>query len=219
MKGNNSIFHSLIKNNEGNVLIMAAFFIVVLFALGGAGLDFGRAYLVKMKSQQASDAAALAGANPALTNPSHADREKTATMYYNLNFPEHYLGVERPQFDFGPESTVNVTAGNSATMDTNFIRTMGNQFNTLNISTQSKVDIASNNPKYDVILVLDTSDSMDWTFAGTMCDSTKLPPVDEAHRCNNGEPGNLSPNYCYDSAKDFADALNISHSSHAARVR
>jgi len=199
MKRKNTIFCSLMNNNEGSVLIMAAFFIVVLFALGGAGLDFGRAYLVKMKSQQASDAAALAGANPALPNPTYDDRKKTATMYYNLNFPENYLGVKRPEFLFGQDSTVNVTAGNSAAMNTNFIRTMGSQFDTLNVSTQSKVDIAANNPKYDVILVLDTSDSMDWMFDGTMCDSAGL----SVPTCNNGSPGDTNPDYCYSGTYNY----------------
>lgn len=169
MKNKNSIFRSLLNNNEGNILIMAAFFIVVLFALGGAGVDFGRAYLVKMKSQQASDAAALAAANPALQNPSDADRLKTANMYYNLNFPATYLGVSRPPLKFTP-GTVNLSVENSAAMGTSFIRTMGSQFDTLNVSAKSKVNIAVGNPKYDVILVLDTSDSMDWTFDGQMCD-------------------------------------------------
>lgn len=203
MKSKNSIFRSLKDNNEGGVLIMAAFFIVVLFALGGAGVDFGRAYLIKMKSQQASDAAALAAANVAKQNPTKDDREATAQMYYNLNFPATYLGVARPPMKFTP-GDVSLSVENKTAMNTNFIRTMGSQFDTLNVSTQSKVNIASGDPKYDVILVLDSSDSMDWTFDGTMCDSSNKPPADEDDACNDGtDEENTDTNYCYNPDNNY----------------
>lgn len=203
MKNKSNILGCLKNNNEGGVLIMAAVFIVVLFALGGAGVDFGRAYLLKMKAQQASDAAALAAANVAKQDPTDSDRKKTAEMYYNLNFPETYLGVARPPMKFTP-GTTNVAVENSAAMDTNFIRTMGSQFNSLSVSTGSKVNIASTDPRYDVILVLDSSDSMDWTFDGSKCDSTQKPPVKPELSCNDGtDPTNTATNYCYNSSGNY----------------
>ncbi len=198
MKSNKGVIRSFRDNNEGGVLIMAAFFIVVLVALGGAGIDFGRAYLLKMKSQQASDAAALAAANPAGFNPSADDRKKAAEMYYNLNFPATYLGVKRPPLEYDPNS-VSITVGNGASMNTNFISTMGSQFNNLKVSSRSRVNIASGEPRYDVILVFDTSDSMDWTFGGEKCGSNGL--VTPA--CNDGDVNNPSTNYCYSSSSNY----------------
>lgn len=179
-----------LRNQEGGVMIMMAAFIVVLFALSGAGFDFGRAYLVKMKAQQAADSAALAGANPATKNPKDKDRLRSAQLYYNLNYPDTYMGVSRPVMNYTP-TDLNISVSNTANVNSNFIGVLGTKFNKLGVGSGSKVDIETKDPQYDVILILDVSDSMDWMFDGAMCAEDGSTP------CNNGEVGNSNPKYCY----------------------
>lgn len=193
--GNRSSFR---QNNEGNVIIMTAFSIILLFALGGAALDFGRAYLVKMKTQQALDAAAIAAANPPIDNPTPKQRKEIAELYYNLNFPETYLGVKRPPItpDLARGNNVlNVAFNADADVNTNFIRTMGSNLDKLKVSAASTANIAKAAPKYNVILVLDTSDSMDWKFDGTMCGADGMPGCDNAST----DPAKL----CYSKSSDY----------------
>ncbi len=153
----------LFRKNDGNVIIMVAVFILLIFAIGGAGVDFGRAQLVQMKEQQASDAAALAAAtilDKNTNDPSEdAVRSAAAYRYYNLNFPATYLGVARntPNYVFDKASG-NITVGNTQNVTTNYITTMGRS--NLDVGASTKVNIPSKNlPDFDVVMVVDESGS------------------------------------------------------------
>lgn len=154
---------SLFRKNDGNVIIMVAVFILLIFAIGGAGVDFGRAQLVQMKEQQASDAAALAAATILDKNTNDpaedAVRSAAAYRYYNLNFPATYLGVARntPNYVFDKASG-NITVGNSQNLTTNYITTMGRS--NLDVAARTKVNIPNKNlPDFDVVMVIDVSGS------------------------------------------------------------
>jgi|CXWL01.1.fsa_nt_gi Flp pilus assembly protein TadG len=163
MKKHIKILLSLGRANEGGVLIMVGVFILIIFAIGGAGIDFGRAQLLQMKEQQASDAAALAAANildKDTTNPNEATiREDAARRYYNLNFPTNYLGVARttPQYSFDKASG-DIIVSNSENIKTNYITTMGRS--DLTVAARTKVNIPNKNiPDFDVVMVIDESGS------------------------------------------------------------
>ncbi len=188
---------ALLSDNEGSTLIMVGVFMLTIFAIIGAGVDFGRAQLVKMKIQQATDMAALAAANPPIASPTIDDRQAIANMYYNLNFPAVYLGVKRPPLNFESNNVLNVSANSSANLDTNFIRILGQ--NTVNVSSGSKVDIGIKNPRYDAMLVLDVSDSMDWKFNGDKCDYKGESPCNN----NDGNVDTVGKLFCYDRASNY----------------
>lgn len=86
-----------LKDESGQVLVLAAIAMVVLIALTGFALDVGRAYLVQRQLQAATDAAALAGA---------------------LELPDSTLATQVAR-DYGPEPAKRNTlrSNDNATID------------------------------------------------------------------------------------------------------
>lgn len=145
----------LVREQHGSVLMLTGLAILILFAVAGAGVDFGRQQLVRMKLQNASDAAAVAAAS--LKNATVAEREAIALRYYNLNYPQSFLGVERPDPEIIIGDTISVEA--STVLMANFISNVGVQ--RLEAEGRTVVNASSNSSQnYDVILVMDNSSSM-----------------------------------------------------------
>lgn len=145
------------KNDQrGNVLMLTGLAILILFAVAGAGVDFGRQQLVRMKLQNASDAAAIAAASlPEST--SVEQRRAVALRYFNLNFPSTYLGIARPTPNIQIGDQIIVDAGTS--FETNFISNVDVQ--RLEAQGRTVVDRTTQAASiYDVILVMDNSGSM-----------------------------------------------------------
>ncbi len=156
------IIKSLKNNEQGSVLIMAAVFIMMMIAISGAAVDFGRAQLVQMKKQQSADMATLAAANifPEYTADSSkiTIREETAVRYYNLNFPDTYLGVTRkPITPDAKTKNITVTSA-SEVVPTNYINTMGTIG--IKVGADTKVNMPDKDfPDFDVTVVVDESGS------------------------------------------------------------
>lgn len=156
------IIKSLKNNEQGSVLIMAAVFIMMMIAISGAAVDFGRAQLVQMKKQQSADMATLAAANifPEYTADSSkiTIREETAVRYYNLNFPDTYLGVTRkPITPDAKTKNITVTSA-SEVVPTNYINTMGTIG--IKVGADTKVNMPDKDfPDFDVVVVVDESGS------------------------------------------------------------
>lgn len=143
---------------RGSVLMLTGLAILILFAVAGAGVDFGRQQLVRMKLQNASDAAAVAAASmPEGTTVEQ--RRQVALRYYNLNYPASYLGVARPSPNIQIGNQITVDA--SATLATNFIANVGVD----QLASQGRTVVErteARNSVYDVLLVMDNSNSMAW---------------------------------------------------------
>lgn len=150
------LIRTLKHDAHGSVLMLTGLMILFLFAIAGAGVDFGRQQLVRMKLQNASDAAAVAAAS--MPEGVSADqRRQVALRYYNLNYPASYLGVERPSPNIQIGDTIIVDA--TTTLATNFIANVGVQ----QLESRGRTVVDRSAPEttiYDVILVLDNSRSM-----------------------------------------------------------
>ncbi len=169
---------ALKTDQRGNVLMLTGLAILILFAVAGAGVDFGRQQLVRMKLQNASDAAAIAAASlPEST--SAEQRRAVALRYYNLNFPSTYLGVVRPTPNIQVGGQIIVDA--STSFETNFVSNV--DVNRLEAQGRTVVDRATQAASiYDVILVMDNSGSMaESTTAPTF---TTTPQADLANSRN-----------------------------------
>ena len=145
------------RDQRGGVLITTGLAIVLLVAVAGASIDLGTQQLLRARTQQSSDAAALAAAS---LSASGADAQQVALRYFNLNFSSDYLGAQRPT------PSISVGGGSIAVSATTPVTT---QFTGLvgvgsvNAGGRSVVETASsatsNNLDYDVVAVIDESGS------------------------------------------------------------
>lgn len=159
---------TLHHDTRGNVLMLTGLSILILFAVAGAGVDFGRQQLVRMKLQNASDAAAVAAASMP-DSVSAEQRRAVALRYYNLNFPTTYLGVARPSPNIQIGDQIIVDA--STSFDANFVSNVG--VNRLESEGRTVVDRSAPQATiYDVLLVMDNSNSMAYNIAAPAYAST-----------------------------------------------
>ncbi len=161
MKPMQYFFRRFLSDDAGNVLILTGLAVLLLVGIGGAGVDLGRQQLVRIKMQQAADAASLAGS----LAPEGTDQAATALRYFNLNFPEEYLGVARPTPSISVGANVRVSA--SADMDTFFVRHIGTEQLTANTSSGTEGANSSSRQNYDLLLVMDMSGSMGFGDVGS----------------------------------------------------
>lgn len=149
------------RDERGNVLMLTCLLLVVLVALSGMAIDLGRQQLVRIKLQQASDAAALAGALP----PAGADPSTTALRYFNLNFPTTYMDIARPTPVIGI-SNGQVTVSANTTVSTLFMKFLGDNTVAATGASTVSANVNSNAQAYDLALSMDNSGSMATNDAG-----------------------------------------------------
>lgn len=152
------------RSSAGNVLPLAAGTMIVGAALIGGAVDMGRAYLVKSRLQAACDAATLAGRRATTTNGFDTTAQDQAAAYFGTNFEAGHFGARNASFSAtSAESgnTVNGTA--SATVDTTLMRIFGNREFVLTATCRASMGVGNS----DVMLVLDTTGSMDWQLSGS----------------------------------------------------
>lgn len=167
------------KDANGNVLMLTGLLFFILLGTGGMAIDLGRQQLVRIKLQQASDAAALAGA----LAPEGADRASVAMRYFTINFPSEYMGVRRPTPRVTVGSQVQVTA--EATMNTIFVRHIGTSSMSSSGNSVVGIDQSSTPQSYDMILALDNSGSMAGNDVGTQY----IREPDAAHKARARQSG------------------------------
>jgi len=150
------------RRQRGQVLILVGLSLIVLIGAVGLAVDSGRAYGVKARLNAAVDAAAIAAARAIATGADDATRianaQAAAVRFYNLNYPEGFLGSTRgaPSTTAVHESTGHwrVNVSGSAEMPTTFIRVLGQ------MSTGVSAIGEAIRRDLDVMLVMDTSGSL-----------------------------------------------------------
>jgi len=143
---------------RGNVLTLTAFYILILLAVIGSGVDMGRAYAARTTLQNACDAAVLAGRR-AMTSGSIDSAVTAETQkFFNFNFPQGTFGTT----PFTP--TITSTNGSNQTVVLNaessspntIMKIFGFTSIPIRVTCNAKQDFVST----DVVLVLDTTGSM-----------------------------------------------------------
>ncbi|MGQ0558771.1 MAG: TadE/TadG family type IV pilus assembly protein [Sphingosinicella sp.] len=161
----------LARDTKGNTLAVVAAGLIPLTAMIGSGVDMSRAYMAKTRLQSACDAAALAGRRVMTNDTVDSTVINEARRYFNFNFPQALYNtaaftaaVTRPS-----SGTVRVAA--STTIPTTVMSLFG--FNTLPLDVSC--DASLNFVNTDILLVLDTTGSMDWDINGnyTASDSAR----------------------------------------------
>ncbi len=159
----NQFMKRLLADRSGNVLMLTGLSFLFLVAIGGAGYDLGKQQLVKQRMQQASDAAAIAGAGMEDT-ATPAERELMANNIFFLNYPDSYLGIARPAPGIqvvGNNVEVRVPNTN---VPTSFMSNLG--VNSLPANGFTRARIKTPLRPIDLIMVMDNSGSMAGTDVG-----------------------------------------------------
>lgn len=151
-----------LRDQGGGVLITTGLSILFLVGVAGASIDLGQQQLIRARTQQSSDAAALAAGTISISG---VDSAAIASRYFNINFTESYMGVPRPTPSINVGSNISVMA--SSGRPTSFMHNLGTE------STQAGGrTVVTTNPsvkprKYDLVLVMDNTLSMHAGDVGT----------------------------------------------------
>jgi Flp pilus assembly protein TadG len=142
---------------RGNTLVIVAAALIPLAGIIGSGVDMSRAYMAKTRLQSACDAAALAGRRIMQNDALNQTVTDEAVRFFNYNFPQRLFDTTTftPSVTKPSSGTIRVTA--STTIPTTVMRVFG--FTTLPLSVTC--DASLNFVNTDVMLVLDTTGSMD----------------------------------------------------------
>ena len=158
------ILGALRRDALGNVLPMAAIGMLVSAMLIGGGIDMGRAYLVKNRLQAACDAAVLAGRRAVTSSAFDAASREQASTYFATNFDDAQMGTHGTAFSVtGADRGNTITGTASARLDATLTRIMGNDHFDLSVTCVSSMGVGNS----DVMMVLDTTGSMDWALSGS----------------------------------------------------
>ncbi len=180
---------------EGNVFPLTAAAIVVLAGLVGGGVDMSRAYLIENRLQNACDAGVLAGRKNVTVNGFDTKAQNAAQNYFKVNL----AGVNNtttPVFATTSADNGNVINGVASTTTSTTIMTLFG-YDTMPIQVDCSASMAMGNA--DVMMVLDTTGSMDWAIGGS------------------GSQRRI--NALRDSMKNFYDSLATAMQGTNARVR
>ena len=149
------------KNERGQIFALIAVLIGVLVLFVGLAIDFGQAYVTKTTLNKAVDAATLAAMRNLNLGQATATTDAVAAFKANYQSVPGLGTVPTPTvtwFTTSPCISGNtcVTINATTTINTSFIRVLGSQFATLNVSDSAT---AQRNPLV-MSLVLDKSGSM-----------------------------------------------------------
>ena len=185
----------LLRNETGSLLPMAAVGFLVLAAIVGGGVDLSRAHKAENRLQAACDAGVLAGRRAVTTNGFDEDAQDEASAFFDNNYNAAQQGSSNVLFEAEAEDDGNVINGSaSADVNTTIMAVFG--FDTIPVSVTCSASMGVGNS--DVMMVLDTTGSMDWTL-------------------ESGGPTKIS--MLQDAMKSFYDTVHASTAGTSARVR
>ncbi len=158
------------RGETGQVLVLFAVALVVLFGMAGLVIDIGYAFYAKRSMQASADAAALAGAGQL---PSASGATSAAMAYggaagaknENGNVPGVNTLVATKCAPVAPCNPINaVTVTQTSDVPTKFARLLG--INSFHISVKSTACSPCGMRPLDIMLVLDRTGSMCTTSSG-----------------------------------------------------
>jgi Flp pilus assembly protein TadG len=171
------VLGALRRDTSGNTLAMMAAFLLPLTALAGSAVDMSRAYLVRVRLQQACDAGVLAGRKIMTVNSGTALDDASATpskpaetqanAFFTNNFQPGWMQTTNVTFTPSRTADGQVTATATATMPMAIMRIFGFNETAQSVSCTARLDIGDS----DIMFVLDTTGSMGCTTSAG-CSST-----------------------------------------------
>ncbi|HVI98463.1 MAG TPA: Tad domain-containing protein [Sphingomonas sp.] len=158
-----TFIRALARNARGNTLVFVAAAMIPLMAIIGGGVDTARGYLAKERLQQACDAGSLAGRRAMSNGELSALVRSEALKFINFNFPQNSYETAA----FTPQISVPDASTLAISMDTSLPTTIMALFGYRQIPLHVECKASQNFINTDVMLVLDTTGSMDDEVGGT----------------------------------------------------
>lgn len=190
----------LLNDVRGNIMPMAAIAMVAMAGMVGGGVDISRAYMVQNRLQNACDSAVLAGRRAVAENGFDTAAKAQAEDYFDTNFNQANEGTRGTVFTPTTQDGGNQIDGVASTTVDNVVMGLFG-FDSMTVSTTCSASMSVGNS--DVVMVLDTTGSMNWTISGyTTSDDSKRRIT-----------------YLRAAMKDFYDTVQAAAAGTNARVR
>ncbi|MCC7393264.1 MAG: Tad domain-containing protein [Sphingomonadaceae bacterium] len=150
------------RNQSGNVMYLTAGLLMPIFAVIGAGVDLGQAYMAKTRLQQACDAGVLAGRRAMADGTYSSAAQTAANNMFAFNFPDDLYSSTGVDFDSEQRGASEVTATATATVNTMMMRMFGKEQIGITVNCTARLEVSN----ADIMFVLDTTGSMLETNSG-----------------------------------------------------
>lgn len=156
---------ALSRDARGNTLAIIAGALIPIIALVGGAVDVSRGYLAQSRLQQACDAGTLAarkalGSRAPAAMP--ADVQSRGARFFNANFRDGAFGTSGRNFAMTLESDFAISGTADLVVPTTLMKVIGFQEMPVRVTCQARLNFSNT----DVMMVLDTTGSMNWTNAG-----------------------------------------------------
>ena len=157
----------LLRDHAGNTFMIVAAALAPLLALVGGGIDMGRSYISETRLQQACDAGVLAarkalGSQVVTTGVVPGEVSVVGNRFFNVNFPSGAYGSTDRTFTMTLESDYSISGKASANVPTTIMRVFGETNVPVAVQCEAKLNFSNT----DVMMVLDTTGSMNQTNPG-----------------------------------------------------
>lgn len=149
-----NLVRKFVRDRRGAVAIIYALTLIPILGFIGGAVDYGRAYIVKARLQEALDSAVLAaGATTTLTND---ERIAYAKKLFDANYPAKEMGIAaEPVITISEEGVIKGTV--TANLDSAILGVIG--IDNIDVGAASEASIVSVLAG-EIVLVLDYSGSM-----------------------------------------------------------
>lgn len=193
-------FLPVLLDRTGSVFPMAAIAMVTLAAMVGGGIDVSRAYVVQNRLQSACDSGVLAGRRAVTNSGFTTAAEARARTFFSNNFDRDQENVAAVSFTPSSQDNGNTIDGvATTTVDTVVMQLFG--FDSIPISVACTASMSVGNS--DVMMVMDTTGSMDWTIGGSNTSNDSLRRI----------------TFLRTAMKDFYDTVAEASAGSNARIR
>ncbi|MEO5597810.1 MAG: Tad domain-containing protein [Novosphingobium sp.] len=157
----------LAHDRSGNTLMIVAACLLPILAMVGSGIDMSRAYLSQTRLQQACDAGVLAarkrlGSAVAVSGAVPSAVQTFGDKFFDINFRAGAYGTQNRDFQMTVESDYAISGLASVTVPTTLMKVFGFANLAVNVKCEAKLNFSNT----DVMMVLDTTGSMNDTNPG-----------------------------------------------------
>lgn len=113
---------NLIRDQRGNAMMLTAAMILPIVGFAGSGIDIGRAYMAKVRLQQACDAGVLAGRRSMAGGTYTQPAKDEANKMFAVNYPSTAYGSSGVTFNSVAAGTADVNGTATAHLPTTVMK-------------------------------------------------------------------------------------------------